>query len=92
MLNATGGLHGFSQYTFSASAGRMTSIGTQFTTNLTSRAGGSIVSNITFTATMDINNYTVACDTFFFDLNTFSFTPVGTDNCSILVQGKYSIL
>ena len=86
VLNATGGLLGTFLYPSGAGEGAQGSIGTQFTTNLTSTDGGTIVSNITFTPTMDINNYTVQCIAFI--QSGINFTPVGTDtNCSILVQG-----
>ncbi|XP_019853664.1 PREDICTED: flocculation protein FLO11-like [Amphimedon queenslandica] len=83
VLNTTGGILGDTSYASSASEGSMGSIGTQFTTNLTSTSGA-IVSDITFTATMDINNYTVQCRA----LDTNTPALVGTDMCSIiLIEG-----
>ena len=91
VLNATGDLLGSSMYGPGASVGTTRSIGTQFTTNLTS-TGGPIVSDIAFTTTADINNCTVECRA----LDTSS-NILGTDTCSILIRGTctctlYSIL
>ena len=64
--------------------GSLGSIGTQFTTNLTSTSGSSIVSDITFTATMDISNYTVECVAIYANI----LVLIGTDTCSvILIEG-----
>ena len=85
VFNATGGLLGDTSYASTANVGSMGSIGTQFTTNLTSTSGSSIVSNITFTATMDINNYTIECRA----IDTNAPALIGTDMCSImLIEGR----
>ena len=84
-MNATGGLLGAVSYGTGSSVGSLGSIGTQFTTNLTSTGGSSIVSNITFTTTMDVNNYTVQSRAV--DTNTPAL--IGTDACSILIKGMY---
>ena len=86
-MNTTGGLLGAVLYDTGFSVGSPGSIGTQFTTNLTSTSGSSIVSSITFTPTMDINNYTVQCRAI--DTNTPAL--IGTDTCSILIKGMYII-
>ena len=57
------------------------SIGGQFNTVLTVD-GGSLVSNITFTATLNINNYIVQC-------GPVGGTPV---NCSIVIAGKINMI
>ena len=59
------------------SVGDPGSIGGQFHTVLTSVDGSSLVSNIAFTATLNISNYIVQC-------GSFGGTPV---NCSILIAG-----
>ena len=57
------------------------SIGSQFNTILTVD-GSSLVSNITFTATLNISNYIVQCG------------PVGSApvNCSIVIAGKINMI
>ena len=85
VLNATGGLVGVVTYGTGSSVRSQGSIGTQFTTNLTS-IRGTIVSSITFTPTTDINNYTVQCRA----LDTNTPAIIGTDTCSItLRKGMY---
>ena len=83
VLNATGDLLGSSVYGLGASVGTMRSIGTQFTTNLTSTRLLIIVSDIALTVTADVNNYTVECRAL---MNTSS-NILGTNSCSILIQG-----
>ena len=57
------------------------SIGGQFNTVLTV-GGSSLVSNITFTATLNISNYIVQC-------GPVGGTPV---NCSIVIAGKINMI
>ena len=61
--------------------GNLDSIGGQFDTVLTVD-GSSLVSNITFTATLNISNYIVQCG-----------TASGTyTNCSIVIAGKINMI
>ena len=83
VLNATGGVLGAITYISGSSMGSPGSIGTQFTTNLTSTGASSIVSDITFTPTIDINNYTVECRA----IDANAVVLIGTDTCSILIKG-----
>ena len=83
VLNATGGVLGTFLYDSGSSVGSPGLIGTQFTTNLTSTSGSSIVSDIIFTPTMDINNYTMECRA----IDTNILALIGTDTCSIRIKG-----
>ena len=78
VLNTSDGNVGAVLYSEMAhSVGEPGSIGGQFNTVLTVD-GSSLVSNITFTATLDISNYIVQC------------APVGSApvNCSIVIASK----
>ena len=85
-MNATHNSLGFSFFLSNAGVGSSGSIGTQFNTEITA-AGNPLVSNITFTPTMDIDNYTVQCEATSFDGSTT--TIVGAVTCPILIEGRH---
>ena len=77
VLDTNGDSVGAVNYTH---VGATESIGDQFNTVLTAD-GSSLVSNITFTPTLNMNNYIVQCG------------AAGTlVNCSIVIAGIYAIL
>ena len=58
-------------------------ISSDFTANLTA-SSGPIVSDISFTPSLSISNYTVECSA----TGPFGYTPVPPVTCTILIAGK----